>query len=98
MIHLDEEIVLFTRDFTSCKGGGDRVPQRHTSVHGRNWSHNEAVSKLARLHILEIPLLKTKPQRYLCPHCKWDFTFRKKRLTFAKRLNCRLNRAVSVNM
>jgi len=23
--------------------------------------------------------LKTKPQRYICPHCKWDFTFRKKR-------------------
>jgi hypothetical protein len=23
--------------------------------------------------------LKTKPQRYHCPHCNWDFSFRKKR-------------------
>jgi len=23
--------------------------------------------------------LKTKPQRYQCPHCKWDFALRKKR-------------------
>jgi hypothetical protein len=23
--------------------------------------------------------LKTKPQRYHCPHCKWNFSFRKKR-------------------
>jgi hypothetical protein len=22
--------------------------------------------------------LKTKPQRYQCPHCKWDFALRKK--------------------
>ena len=24
-------------------------------------------------------LLKTKPQRYKCPHCKWDFAHRKNR-------------------
>jgi hypothetical protein len=24
-------------------------------------------------------LLRAKPQRYVCPHCKWDFAFRKKK-------------------
>jgi hypothetical protein len=24
-------------------------------------------------------LLRVRPQRYKCPHCKWDFAFRKKR-------------------
>lgn len=23
--------------------------------------------------------LKVRPQRYKCPHCKWDFAYRKKR-------------------
>jgi hypothetical protein len=24
-------------------------------------------------------LLRVRPQRYKCPHCKWDFAYRKKR-------------------
>ena len=27
----------------------------------------------------ETDFVRVRPQRYMCPHCKWDFAYRKKR-------------------
>lgn len=44
---------------------------------GASRAHPRTVAQLRVLGRRK--LLRVRPQRYKCPHCKWDFVYRKKR-------------------